>query len=604
MPDGSLALNDGIDQLVDAKRSFRGRLWRLPRVDRQAIAAMLSENVPGAIAPILAARGMAPEEAKAYLEPTLRELLPNPAFFNGMNDAIERVVKAVEGSEKVAIWGDYDVDGATSSAVLARYLRLVGIEPLIHIPDRIVEGYGPNAPGLLRLKNEEGISLVCVLDSGTVARDPIGAATDAGLDVVVIDHHAAEAELPRAVAIVNPNRLDQEPGYGHLCAAGMTFIFCVGLNAALRDRGILARIGVKPDLMKLLDIVALGTVADIVSLSGINRAFVRRGLEMMARRGNPGLEALFKVSGLVGAPGAYHCGYVLGPRINAGGRVGFSGTGAALLSSDDPIGCQVLARQLDEWNKERQQIERACVVEARAQVEAGVPRASVFAVGEEWHEGVVGIVAARLMQAYDKPAFVFSHIGDGLVKGSARSVKGFDLGQAVMRARREGVLGPVDDKRIKAGGHGMAAGLTLLAERLGDLQDFIDGLIAGSDFARTGVITEIDMVLPVERACVPLADALGLMEPFGQGNPRPRFLFPAARIASADLLKEAHLRCILEAENGIQVKAMAFNIGGTPLADTILASVGREIDIVGSIEINEWNGRRTAEIRIEDARDV
>jgi single-stranded-DNA-specific exonuclease len=555
---------------------------------------MVEAGAAHAVAPILAARGLAPEDAADYLEPSLRKLLPNPSVFLDMDKAVKRVAAAITGGEKIAIWGDYDVDGATSSAILARFLGMIGIEPRIYIPDRIKEGYGPNAEGFALLRRE-GCSVVCILDSGTVAFETIEKGNEIGLDSVVIDHHAAEAKLPKAMAVVNPNRLDQPEGYGHVCAAGMTFIFCVGLNAALRDSGWYGERGFAPNLMALLDLVALGTVADVVPLTTINRAFVRQGLTVMSRRSNPGIAALSAVTELRSELSAYHCGFVLGPRINAGGRVGAADSGAQLLSSDDPVFCMQVAQRLDAWNSERRELEKACTKEAIEQIDAaGGPGNIVFALGESWHEGVIGIVASRLKEAYDRPSFVFT-VNGSEVKGSGRSVRGFDLGNAVIAARRAGILS-------KGGGHAMAAGASMPIDRYEDFKAFMEERIASSEFARTGVVATADVVMTIDRVSVGLIDSLSVMEPYGQGNPRPRFLLTGGILTKADLLKEAHLRIELTGPGNRRLKGIAFNVATSPLTEGIMASIGKPIEVLGTLDVNEWNGTRTAQVLIEDAR--
>lgn len=584
--------------LKDENRSFKGRLWTLPEVAQEDIVSLINEDVPPFLAPVLASRGIKGEDSGNFLKPTLRELLPNPAFFKGMKEAVARVSEAVKNNESVTIWGDYDVDGATSSAVLKRFFRMLGLEADIYIPDRITEGYGPNEEGLKSLK-DSGVNLVCILDSGTVAFEPLKFAKQIGLDVVVIDHHAAEADLPEAIAVVNPNRLDQEEGYGHVCAAGMTFIFCVGLNAALRNTPFYNNLPTKPDLMSLLDLVGLGTVADVVPLTGINRAFVRRGLEVLSRRSNPGIAALCNVAGVKDELSSYHCGFVLGPRINAGGRIGAADTGARLLSSDDPDECLKLARELDEFNRERQKIEKECTEEAKLNIdnEDGI----LIVKGEGWHEGVVGIVASRLKEMYDRPTFCFSIIEDNWIKGSGRSIKGFDMGRAVIEARKAGIFDRGDIPG-KGGGHGMAAGITMAEENLDIFKDFMNDAISKSDFGKIGIIDKVDVLFPLEKLSVPLVDQLVHLEPFGQGNPKPRFMFSSIEIHDIQLMKEVHLRIDFKDAYGRIVKGLLFNAVGSILGDSLLSSKGSFVDILGTIDINEWRGDRSIQIMIEDAR--
>lgn len=513
-------------------------------------------------------------------------------FFRDMEAAADRIAAAVAKDERIVVWGDYDVDGATSSALLKRFLAACGVEAGIYVPDRILEGYGPNAAGLQMLR-EEGADLVVVVDSGTVAFEPLEAARAAGLDVVVVDHHAPEATLPRARAIVNPNRHDQDPGYGMLCAAGVSFLLCVGLLRRLRATGAFAN-RPEPDLMELVDLVALGTVCDVVPLVGLNRAFVATGLKVMARRENLGIRTLSKVAGLMRGHQAYDCGFILGPRINAGGRIGQSDAGAVLLSSDDPERCEVLAKALDLWNRERQEMEKEIVAQAREMIEgAGGPDGFAMAASPGWHEGVIGIVASRLKEAYDLPAFCFS-IAGGVAKGSGRGVPGFHLGNAVIAAKERGLL-------LKGGGHAMAAGVSLAADKLPEFARFMNERLAESDFAGTGIVTRIDAEIAPERVSVPLIDALAVLEPYGQGNPGPRFLLRNVRVTKSGLLKDAHVKLEIDAQPE-PLEALLFNGAGTPLGEALRESAGRRIDAVVTLKVNEFRRTRRAQAMIEDAR--
>lgn len=570
-------------------RSFRGRRWEVAGADPALAGAIArAAGVPPLTGRILAGRGFSPEDARRFVDPTLRELIPDPRTLLGMDAAVERVRRALAGGERICVWGDYDVDGACSTALVVRVLRSLGADPSFRIPDRLTEGYGPNEAGILALA-EEGIGLLVVVDAGTTAFGPLAAAASAGLDVVVLDHHAAEDVLPAASAVVNPNRRDQAPGLGHLCAAGVCFLFAIALVAAERSSGRRDL----PDLRRWLDLVALATVADVVPLRGLNRAFVRHGLlRISAEDGLPGLLALARAAGIQGAVEAHHLGFALGPRINAGGRVGDAAAGARLLVTDDPAEAAEIAGRLDGWNRERQEIEKACLEEARGQVDAAAPVA--FAAGEGWHEGVVGIVASRLKDASDRPAFVFARANDGSWKGSGRSVPGFDLGAAVIEARRSGLL-------EKGGGHAMAAGATCPADGLDSFRAFLEASVAESGVLDAGVLSSADLVVPLGMLDEGVVDAAWPLEPFGQGNPTPRIVVPRVRLRSADLLKGLHLRAEVEAD-GRRLKAIAFQSAGTALAEGVLGAVGREVDLLGVASINEWNGRRSVELRLEDAR--
>jgi single-stranded-DNA-specific exonuclease len=577
-----------------APRSFRDRLWHLPD-PTQDVAALIAAGIPASLAPVLATRGMTVAEGIPYLAGTVASLMPKPSFFRDMKKATERLATAVVDGEKIAVFGDYDVDGATSSAILTRFLRMLGRDATIYIPDRIKEGYGPNAAALLKLQ-AAGHTLVCILDSGTTAFEPLDIVATAGLDVIVIDHHAAEKALPRAVAIVNPNRLDQKKGFGYLCAAAMTFVTCVALEQRLRKIGYLADHALTPDLTSLLDLVALGTVADVVPLVGLNRAFVQHGLQVMAERSNPGISALFEVAAIDTPPDAATCGFAFGPRINAGGRVGEAGTGACLLSTDDKALAQALALRLNAWNAERKTIEKTCREDAVAQVVArhGDVLPSVLVVFGDWHEGVIGIIASRLKEVYDRPSFVMT-MSDKLVKGSGRSIRGFDMGAAVIAARNAGIL-------VKGGGHPMAAGVSLTPERLAEFETWLCEAADSSELGRVGIVCDVDLLLGCDQASVFLADSFTAMAPFGMGNPQPRVVLNGAKILSCDVMKDAHLRVVIISPTGVRVKGIAFNIIGSDLATKLLASVGKRIDLLGTLTINEWRDQRTAEIRFEDAR--
>ena len=587
-------------------RSFRNRAWTLPAFDADAIDTLVAGGAPENIAPILAARGMNPDRVESYLAPTIRAEMPNPSFFRDMDVAADRMALAIRERDAVAIWSDYDVDGATSAATLARFLRDCGSpEREIYIPDRIAEGYGPNAAGLRALK-ERGIDLVCILDAGTVAREALEAADEVGLEVIVVDHHAAEDTLPPAVAIVNPNRQDQEPGFGHVCAAGMTFMFVVATNMRLRQQGFFdgqdGRPAAQPALMSYLDLVALGTVCDVVPLTGLNRAFVAKGLRVLSERNLPGVAALAAVSGTKDDIEPGDCGFGLGPRINAGGRIGESGAGTALLLETDEAMAEDMAEMLNSLNVQRQQMERDCTAEAIAQVESGfVPgetREIAIAVVEA-HEGIVGISAARLKEALDVPAFVLAPTPEGTLKGSGRSVPGFDLGAAIIAARKAGLL-------VKGGGHAMAGGLTIEPGRVEAFRRFVNARIAESDYHATGVISKVDAALRLNQARVDYVEALRSMAPFGMGNPTPRVILEDVLLSEVRVLKEKHLKCILHdparGTRGRRVEALIWNAVDTPFGAALQAAEGSRVDVLGALEINEWRDRKSVQMKLDDMR--
>jgi single-stranded-DNA-specific exonuclease len=593
-------------QADPSRRSFRNRVWIEPVASISDVDALVACGANALTAPILAARGMDPETVGDFMSPTIRSLLPNPSFFLDMDVAADRVAKAIRAGEKVAIWSDYDVDGATSAATLGRFLRDCGRGDFeIYIPDRITEGYGPNADGLLRLQ-AEGADLICVLDSGTTAFEPLAAAQAAGIEVVVIDHHAAEEEIPAAVAVVNPNRLDQAEGFNHLCAAGMTFILCVAVNLRLRKSGwfdgVDGRPSKSPDLMSYLDLVALGTICDVVPLKTLNRAFVMRGLPLLSERGLPGIRALAKWAGCDEDIDARACGFALGPRINAGGRIGAPDAGARLLLAVDHEEAQIGAENLDMLNRERQDMEKACTAEALEQASEGfIPgetRAIAVAVVNA-HEGIVGISAARLKEALDAPAFVLAPTPEGHLKGSGRSVSGFDLGAAIIAARKAGIL-------LKGGGHAMAGGITIEGARLREFIDFVNEAISRSEYAAVGVVSKADSIIPIAKATAGLVDASQSLAPFGMGNPTPRFIIQGMCLANVAVLKDKHIKCIFEDPRlgpaGPRIEALIWNAVGTPFADALKAARGQVLDALGALEINEWRGNRKVQLKLDDVR--
>jgi len=557
------------------------------------LMAMLEDAGAGSASLVLAARGMDPAVAPSFLRPKILDLMPSPWFFNDMEAAADRIVHAILKGERIVVWGDYDVDGATSSAILRRYLRWIGVEAEIYVPDRVLEGYGPNPEGL-RMLREDGFDLVIVVDSGTVAFEALAAAKACGLEVVVVDHHAPEASLPDARAIVNPNRKDQTAGYGQLCAAGVAFILAKGLELKLTDRGYFMD-RPTPDIASLTDLVALGTVCDVVPLTGLNRAFVAEGLRMTSRKDNSGLRALCQVAGLFRDHQAWDLGFVLGPRINAGGRIGQSTAGAKLLFSEDEEECLNLSKALDHWNRDRQEIERQCVEEAKAAIEGrGGTGGFAIAASAEWHEGVVGIVASRLKDFYDVPSFCFSIIGDR-AKGSGRGVPGFNLGEAVIDAKRAGLL-------LKGGGHAMAAGVTCELGKLGEFAAFMRERVEKSGFLQQGIVTTIDAEISPKQATVGLADSLAVLEPYGQGNPAPRFLLRNLAVTRAGVVKDNHLKIEFAAKEGVRLEAPIFSGVDTPFGEAMRDAVGREVDLVASLKVDQFRGERKVRLQLEDAR--
>ncbi|NKB50024.1 MAG: single-stranded-DNA-specific exonuclease RecJ [Alphaproteobacteria bacterium] len=581
---------------IDVAQSVTGRRWVFREGDDRA-GLMLAQrlDLPEVVGRMLAARGVGIEDAPQFLNPTLRDALPDPNCLADMDRAVARLISAIQDGEPIAVFGDYDVDGATSSALLARFFAAAGAPVRIYIPDRIREGYGPNAPALLRLR-AEGVKVVITVDCGITAFEPLAEAAEADLDVIVVDHHVAEPQLPAAAAVINPNRLDDTSDLGMLAAVGVSFLLAVALNRGLRDAGWYNGADrSEPDLLGLLDLVALGTVCDVVKLSGLNRAFVAQGLRVMARRNNTGLAALSDTARINEKPSEYHAGYVLGPRVNAGGRVGEASLGARLLTTGDAGEASELARQLDSFNAERQAIEAEVLEEALAMVEAADSDAPmVIVTGEGWHAGVIGIVASRLKEKYARPALVIGLDGD-TGKGSGRSVEGIDLGSAVIAARQAGLL-------INGGGHKMAAGLTVERTHLADLTTFLNERIGAAAAAGRAVPTlNVDASVRLSGATLELIASIQQIAPFGAGNPEPRFVLPAVRVATADVVGKGHVRCILSDDGKNRLKAIAFRAAGEPLGDALLQTGGMPLHIAGKIRLDTWQGREGVQLIIDDA---
>ena len=586
---------------LDIERSLGGKRWRTRLTDERAALTISQQYaLPDILGRVLAARGVDTTGVEAYLAPKLRDLLPDPSHLIDMDKAVERIVAAINAGEKIGVFADYDVDGASSAALLVKFFAAIGREVMVYVPDRIAEGYGPNAPALMKLR-DAGVSLVITVDCGTTAFAPLEAAADAGLDVIVIDHHVAEPRLPAAVAVVNPNRLDETSPVGQLCAAGVTFLLVIAVNRALRDAYWYGEGHGEPDLMQWLDIVALATVADVVPLTGVNRAFVRLGLTVMAQRGNPGLASLADIARLEEKPEAWHLGFMMGPRVNAGGRVGEAGLGVRLLTAGSADEASGIAIRLDQYNTERREIEAtvldAAMAQAESQADSDTPL--IFVAAEGWHPGVIGIVAGRIKETYNRPACVVA-LADGLGKGSGRSVRGVALGPAVIAAHQAGLL-------VNGGGHAMAAGFTVAADRLGEFRQFLAEHISGQlNGERLAPEIGIDGALSVEGATVELIELLDEAGPFGAGNPRPRFVLPAVAPIRADIVGTDHVRCFLgPPEGGARLKAIAFRAAGTPVGEALLNARGGVLHVAGYLNIDSWQGNRRPQFVIEDvARPV
>ncbi len=541
------------------------------------------------------ARGANPADFARLKTPTLRDWLPDPSIFCDMDAAATRLADAIAARENIIIFGDYDVDGATSAAVLIRYLRMVGATVGHYIPDRLLEGYGPSADALVALKHA-GADLVVTVDCGTQGFDALAAAREAGLDVIVVDHHKAATALPLALALVNPNRLDEAPeaaAHGHLAAVGVAFLLAVALNRTLRQRGAFAD-RPEPRLTDLLDLVALGTVADVVPLTGLNRAFVTQGLKVMRSRRNVGLTALIDVAGLSKPPGARELGFALGPRVNAGGRVGKSDLGVRLLTSDDPAEAMALAAELDRLNIDRRSIESAVTEEALAIADPDSNMAVALVTGAGWHPGVIGIVASRLKDRLHRPTIVIALGDDGIGKGSGRSLPGVDLGAAVLAARDAGLL-------IAGGGHAMAAGLTVAGDRIDALAAFLNDRLSGAvDVAATARALDCDAAIAPRGVSLHMAETLEVAGPYGQGWSQPRIASGPWTAVDCRIVGEHHLKLVLGGADGARCKAIAFRHADTALGAGMMAARGRSFYVAGRIKRDDWKGEPSAEIEIDD----
>ena len=546
------------------------------------------------IAQLFRARGANPMDFDRLRAPTLRDWLPDPSIFRDMDSAAARIADAVEAGENVVIYGDYDVDGATSAALLVRLLRGCGATVGYYIPDRLLEGYGPSADAMVEL-GKAGAALVVTVDCGIQGFEACAAAKAAGVDVIVVDHHQASTALPVAVAVVNPNRLDEDAGaaYGHLAAVGVAFVLGVAVLRTLRGRGWFAS-RPEPRILDLLDIVALGTVADVVPLTGLNRAFVTQGLKVMAARRNIGMNALIDVAKIERAPTPHDLGFALGPRINAGGRVGKSDLGVRLLSCDDPDEAAGLAAELDRLNQERRMIE-ADVTEAALEMAAAQALGAVAVVaGAGWHPGVIGIVASRVKDRMQRPAIVIALQDDGTAKGSGRSVPGVDLGGAVLAAKDSGLL-------IAGGGHAMAAGLTVATDKIAALTEFLDARL-GSEVARVGTTRtlSVDAALAPRGVNLALTEALDAAGPYGQGWAAPRVASGPWVMVKCDIVGENHVRAILSGADGARLKAMAFRAADTPLGVAMVSAGKRPLYLAGRVKRDDWGKTPAAELHLDD----
>ncbi|HMG79894.1 MAG TPA: single-stranded-DNA-specific exonuclease RecJ [Xanthobacteraceae bacterium] len=585
---------------LGVENSATDRAWR-DRLDERGAARALAiaqrHEIPELLARILAGRNVEADAVDAFLDPTIKRSMPDPNVLTAMPEAAARIADAMTRGESIAIFGDYDVDGATSAAVLARFLRFGGVEPIIHIPDRLFEGYGPNVEAVRALA-ARGATLLVTVDCGTTSIEPLSEAKALGMDVVIIDHHQADEALPPALAIVNPNRRDDLSGLGYLAAVGLVFMTVVAVNRELRARGFWTEARPEPDLLSFLDDAALGTVADVVPLIGLNRAFVAKGLLVLRRREQPGLVSLMDVARLSGPPEAWHLGFLLGPRINAGGRIGRADLGVRLLLETDPIEAAKIAAELDRLNRERQAIEQETLAQAEAEAMAALgieeTGAVVITAAEGWHPGVVGLIAARLKEKFGRPAFAIALEPGGIGTGSGRSIAGVDIGRAVRRAVAEGLL-------VKGGGHAMAAGVTLRKGALAQFRAFLEAAL-GADVAtaRRANGLMIDGAVSAAGANLDLVAMIERAGPFGSGNPEPVIALPAHTVSYAEEVGQAHMRVRLKSADGAAVNAIAFRAAGQKLGTALLDSRGRQVHAAGSFAIDRWQGEERVQFRLTD----
>ncbi len=585
---------------VDASLSAQRWVHRLDSVgENRALAIAQTHGLPDIVARVLAGRGVTSEGTIEFLAPTIRSLMPDPSSLRDMDIAAERIVSAISNGERVAIFGDYDVDGAASSALLKRFLDHFGTVCEIYIPDRIFEGYGPNPDAIDQLI-DRGARLIVTVDCGSTSREALEHAAARGVDVVVLDHHQLGSDLPTCVALVNPNREDDLSGQGHLCAAGVVFLALVAILRLLRGQGD-SRTGTL-DLMSMLDIVALATVCDVVPLKALNRAYVVRGLQVARQLANRGLSALMRVAGVDGPLTPFHFGYLIGPRINAGGRIGDAALGSRLLTLDDDAEAQAIAETLNRLNQERQALEKqilaAAEAEALAEIGGGEGPAVVVTAGEGWHAGIVGIIAARLKEKLHRPAFAIALDPSGKGTGSGRSISGFDMGRMVREAVEAGLA-------VKGGGHAMAAGLTVERGQLGALRAFFEDHAAGTVRQLTANrALKIDGALAASGATLELMDQLDTAGPYGAAHPQPILAMPAHRLIDARIVGQDHVRLQLADTTGAKLSAIAFRAAGTTMGSALLDGRGRQFHFAGTLSVDHWQGNRRIQMRVLDASNT
>jgi len=579
---------------LGVEQSLTGRRW-VAREGEERVAQAIAQQfeLPELVGRLLAARGITMDTAKDFLNPTLRALLPDPSCLMDMDKAAARLADAVEAGARIGVFGDYDVDGACSAALMVSVLQELGCKVLYHVPDRLLEGYGPN-PAALRGMVDKGASLIICVDCGTTAHEAFAPLHNMA-DVIVLDHHKADDATPKIIATVNPNRLDCTSGLTFICAAAVAFIACIALVRTLRGRGFF-KARSEPDLMALLDLVALATICDVMPLTGLNRAFVAQGLRVMAKRARPGIAALLEVAKLHEPPSAMNCGFALGPRINASGRIAESDMGVRLLLSDDDATAREIALRLDEVNRQRQTVEAGILAAAQEQAKAQVAAGHkvILLADAAWHPGVVGIVAGRLKEKFNRPALV-AGIADGVAKGSGRSVPGLDLGGAVIAARQAGLL-------VTGGGHPMAAGFSFEVANAAAFQEFLDARLGAG--ALPGVADlALDGVLGVAGADAALAQMVARLGPFGNGNEEPLFVLPRVRVVKSERIGKDHatIRAMVAGEAGGQMKTLLFRAGEGKLAAALSTVGGAPLHLAGYLRAESWNGRVSAGFFVADA---
>lgn len=582
---------------LEVETSLKGKRWvdRLGNVQRnQALAIAQETGMPDLLARVLAGRNVLIEDAEQFLKPSIKDLMPDPSTMTDMDKAVDVLVDAIVAKERIAIFGDYDVDGAASSALLSRFLTAHDVANEIYIPDRVFEGYGPNPDAMKKLV-DAGAKLIVTVDCGSTSFEALEAAKKLGVKVLVLDHHQCSDELPMADAIVNPNREDDLSGLGTLCAAGVVFMTLVAAQRELRKR----KLPVGANLMDMLDIVALATVCDVVPLVGLNRAFVVKGLIAMRSRNNAGIAALSKVSRMDGPVQPYHLGFLLGPRINAGGRIGDAALGSRLLTLDDEFETEQIALQLEELNKERQAIEAVmldeAINEAEAEIGLGDGPSVLVTARTGWHPGIVGLLASRLKDRFSRPAFAVAFDPSGKGAASGRSISGVDIGKAVREAVQEGIL-------VKGGGHAMAAGLTIQKDRLADLRAYFEKTLTDDVAkARQSQVTKIDGALSARGANLKFLDLVESAGPYGQGHSQPVFAFPNHLVQHSRLVGKDHISLTLKSSDGTQLKAIAFRAADEDLGRALMDGQGRHFHLVGTLGVNIWQGRKSMQLRVIDA---